>query len=89
MEASMHGSLDNKSPQADQSIYRSWNIKLIALPVLLAIALIGYAVSHPDVSKWVSDAVQAEFVGTDLVPNLATPPQVAQPSNQIRTVLAH
>jgi hypothetical protein len=88
MEASMHGSLD-KSPQADQSIYRSWNIKLIALPVLLVIGLIGYAVSHPDVSKWISEAAQAEFVGTDLVPNLAPPTQVAQPSNQLRTVLAH
>jgi hypothetical protein len=88
MEASMHGSLD-KSPQADQSIYRNWNIKLIALPVLLVIALIGYAVSHPGISRWVSDAVQAEFVGTDLVPDMAPPTRVAQPSNQILTVLAH
>jgi hypothetical protein len=88
MEASMHGSLD-KSPQADQSIYRNWNIKLIALPVLLVIALIGYGVSHPGISRWVSDAVQAEFVGTDLVPDMAPPTRVAQPSNQILTVLAH
>jgi hypothetical protein len=80
----MHGSID-KSPQADQSIYRSWNIKLIALPVLLVIALIGYAVSHPDVSRWVSEAVQAEFADTDLAP----PKQLAQPANQIHTVLAH
>ena len=84
----MHGSID-KSPQADQSIYRSWNIKLIALPVLLVIALIGYAVSHPDVSRWISEAVHAEFVGTDLVPDLAPPKQLAQPANQIHTVLAH
>ena len=62
----MHGSID-KSPQADQSIYRSWNIKLIALPVLLVIALIGYAVSHPDVSRWISEAVQAEFVVVEIV----------------------
>ena len=84
----MHGSID-KSPQADQSIYRSWNIKLIALPVLLVIALIGYAVSHPDASRWISEAVQAEFVGTDLVPDLAPSKQLAQPTNQIQTVLAH
>ena len=84
----MHVSID-KSPQADQSIYRSWNIKLIALPVLLVIALIGYAVSHPDVSRWISEAVQSEFVGTDLVPDLPSPKQLAQPANQIHTVLAH
>ena len=84
----MHGSID-KSPQADQSIYRSWKIKLIALPVLLVIALIGFAVSHPGISKWISDAAQAEFVGTDLVPDLAPPKQLAQPANQIHSVLAH
>jgi hypothetical protein len=84
----MHGSID-KSPQADQSIYRSWNIKLIALPVLLVIALIGYAVSHPDVSRWISEAAQAELFGTDLGPNLAPPTQLAQPANQIHTGLAH
>ena len=83
----MHGSID-KSQQANQSIYRSWNIKLIALPVLLVIALIGFAVSHPDVSRWISEAVQAEFVGTDL-PDLAPPKQLAQPANQIHNVLAH
>jgi hypothetical protein len=83
----MHGSID-KSPQADQSIYRSWNIKLIALPVLFVIALIGYAVSHPGVSRWLSEAAQAELFGTDLGPDLALPTQFAQPSNQIHSVLA-
>ena len=88
----MHGSID-KSPQADESIYRSWNIKLIALPVLFVIALIGMLVSHPSASKWISDAAQAEFasefIGTDVVPDLAPPTRVAQPSNEIRTVRAH
>ena len=84
----MHGSFD-PSPQDDQSIYRSWNIKLIAVPVLLVIALIGYAVSHPGVSKWISEAAQAEFVGTDLVPDLAPPKQLALPVNQIHNVLSH
>jgi hypothetical protein len=88
MEASMQGSF-KQSPPPNQSIYRNWNIKLIALPVLLAIALIGYAVSHPDVSKWIAEAVQAEFAGTDLTPSRAPPTQVAQPANQIRTVVVH
>ena len=71
------------------SIYRNWNIKLIALPVLVAVALIAYAVSHPETANWISEAVQAEFVGSDVVPALAPPTQVAQPANQIRTVVAH
>jgi len=77
------------SPQDDQSIYRNWNIKLIAVPVLLVIALIDMPSAIPGISKWISEAVQAEFVGTDLVPDLAPPKQLAQPSNQIHSVLAH
>lgn len=60
----MHGSL-NESPENRPNIYRSWSIKLFALPLLLAIALIGYVVSHPDVIKWLADGVQAEFANTD------------------------
>ena len=42
----MPGSFD-RSPQGDEhSIYRSWNIKLIALPILVAVALIAYVVSQ-------------------------------------------
>ena len=84
----MHGPFE-KSPEGKPSIYQNWNIKLIALPVLLVIALIGYVVSHPDVSKWVADGVQAEFFGTDMAPDLASPTRVAQPANQARTTSAH
>jgi len=88
MEASMHGSFD-PSPKNDHSIYRSWNFKLIALPVLAIVALIAFAVSHPETANWISEATQAEFVGTDLVPVLVPPAQLVKPANQIRTVLAH
>jgi hypothetical protein len=52
------------------------------------------AVSHPSASKWISDAAQAEFVGTefvgtDIVPNQTPPTQLARPNNQIRTVKAN
>ena len=40
-------------------------------------------------SKWISDAAQAEFVGTDIVPDLAPPTRIAQPTNEIRTVKAY
>ena len=75
-----------KQPRDSRSAYRNWDIKLFALPVLLAAALIGFVVSHPGVAKWVADAAQAEFVGTDLVQDLAPPTRLAGPKNEIRTV---
>jgi hypothetical protein len=56
----MHGPLE-KSKGGEPNIYQNWNMKLLALPLLLAIALIGFAVTHPNVGKWVADGVQAEF----------------------------
>ena len=84
----MHGSLE-KQPRDSKSVYRNLDIKLFALPIVLAVALIGFVVSHPSASEWISDAAQAEFVGTDLVPDLAPPPRLAQPANEIRTVKAY
>jgi hypothetical protein len=88
MEASMHGSFD-KQPRGSQSAYRNWSMKLIALPILAAVALIAFAISHPGASRWIAEAAQAEFVGTDLVPDIAPPTRLAQPSNDIRTVEAY
>ena len=51
----MHGPFD-KSPQGEPNIYRNWSLKLFALPFYLVIALIAYAVSHPQVAKWMSEA---------------------------------
>ena len=84
----MHGPFE-KAPRGEPNIYRSWSIRLFALPVLLVIALIGYLVSHPQIASWVADGVQAEFVGTDMVPDLAPPTRMAQPANQVRTVRVH
>lgn len=83
----MHGPFD-KSPKDETNIYQNWSMKLFALPLLLAIALIGYVISHPGVAKWVADGMQAEFVGTEIAPDLASPTRVAQPTNQVRTVTA-
>jgi hypothetical protein len=86
-EASMHGSLD-RSGKSNNRIDRGWAIGFFAVPVLLVIGLIGLAITHPVVSIWISDAVQAEFVGADVVPAVA-PTQLARPGPVTRTVKAY
>jgi hypothetical protein len=88
MEATMHGSLD-RPPRDDQTSDRGWDTKLMALPILVVIALIGLAISHPSASRWISEATQAEFVGVDFVPDLAPPTRFAQPANAIRTLRSY
>ena len=85
----MHGSLDKRQQDAQHN-YQSFSIKMIALPVLVLVALIGMLVSHPVAIKWISDAAQAEFALSDVVgTDIAQPAQMAQPSNEIRTVSAY
>jgi hypothetical protein len=84
MEASMHGSFD-RSGESNKRFHRNSGIGLFALPLLIVIALIGLAITRPAASIWISQAVQAEFVGTDLVPDIS-PVQIARPAMTIRTV---
>ena len=84
----MHGSLDEQ-PRDRKNAYRAWDIKLVALPILIVVALIGLAITQPSASKWVSDAVQAEFVGQDLAPDATPPTRIARPTNEVRTVKAY
>jgi hypothetical protein len=88
MEASMQDPVE-KQPRNSKNVYRNWDIKLLAVPLLLGVALIGFVVSHPGAAKWIADAAQAEFVGTDVVPDLVPPTRLAEPKNQIRTVKAN
>ena len=84
----MHGSLDRPLRDGQRSSGR-WDIKLVALPILVVIALVGLVVSSPNASRWIAEAAQAEFVGTDLVPDLAPPTRLALPANEIRVVRSH
>ena len=79
----MHGSFD-KFGKSDGRMRRSWSIGFFALPVLLTIALIALVLTQPTASRWISEAAQAEFVGT--MPLEVAPTQLAQPAMQIRTV---
>ena len=83
----MHGSLD-KSGKNEDAIYQRWGIGLLVLPVLLAIVLAGLAIVQPATSNWISEAVQAEFTGIGIMPEV-TPTQLARPTMEMRTVQAN
>jgi hypothetical protein len=87
MEATMHGSFDKPSESGNR-MQRSWSIGFFAFPILLMIALIGLVIAQPAASRWILEAVQAEFGGGSLTPEIA-PVQLAKPTMQIRTVKAY
>jgi hypothetical protein len=87
MEISMHGPFD-RSGESDNSTYRSWGFGFLALSALFAIMLAGLAIAQPSASNWISEAAQAEFAATILVPD-ATPTRLAKPAMEIRTVGAN
>jgi hypothetical protein len=86
VEASMHGSL-NRSDEKRSRTERSWSIGFFALPALIVITLVALAVIKPAASTWISEAVQAEFVG--MTSPGVVPKDLAQPVMQIRTVKAY
>jgi hypothetical protein len=85
MEESMQGSLE-KPGKAERNIYGSWGVRLLAIPVLLLTGLIGFMVSHPAASNWISQAVQAKFSGIERAPDTT---QTAKPAMESRSVKAH
>jgi hypothetical protein len=87
MEASMHGTFD-RSGKTDKVSYGNSGIRLVVIPALLAIAVVALAIKQPDVSRWISEAAQAEFAATNVAPE-ATPTELAQPAREIRTVKAN
>jgi hypothetical protein len=86
VEASMHGSLDRSGVKRNR-IDRSWSIEFFVLPALVAIGLTVLAIGKPVVSAWISDAVQAEFVGLNSPGVVLTEP--VRPDMKIRTVKAY
>jgi hypothetical protein len=83
----MHGSLD-RSGETDNSVNWPRRIAPFALPVLVAIALIGLALTNPSPSDWVPEAVRAELTGANYGPEIV-PTEVAQPPSEKRTARAN
>jgi hypothetical protein len=81
----MHGTFERRGNgirRADPNWSR--NIAVLALPTLMAIAMIGLALTQPAASRWIAEAAQAEFTGPVSVPD-AVPTELAQQAGAIRT----
>jgi hypothetical protein len=87
VEASMQGLLDESGDTINR-IYQRWGIGVFALPALLAIALVGLAMTPRAAPNWISQATEAEFAGANYRLE-AAPPQPAKPVIEIRTVKAN
>jgi hypothetical protein len=73
----MHGSFERSGENANR-VQPSWSVGFFVLPLVLVIVLVALAMTQPIASNWISEAVQAEFVGTDVAP--VAPTQLAQHS---------
>jgi hypothetical protein len=82
-EASMQRSPNDLNP-SDRRLVRNWTAGILAVHGIVVVVLIGLVLSHPAASDWISQAVQAEFVGNP--PPVIVPTQIAKPSGQVRTV---
>ena len=69
---------------SDRRFVRNWTAGILAVHGIIVLVLIGLVLSHPAASEWISQAVQAEFVGNP--PPVIVPTQIAQPGGQMRTV---
>lgn len=81
----MHGTFGRRRETDDNS---RWELGFLALPVIVAIVLIGLAIAEPNASIWISEAVQAEFSGINISP-AAVPTQLAEPAGRMRGVKAN
>jgi hypothetical protein len=84
----MHGTFEKSREVRDNNIGRSSGAGFLAVPVLIAVALVGLAITKPAVSTWIAQAAQAEFADSVIIPD-AAPTQLARPANEIRTVRAN
>ena len=77
----------NDSNPSDRRFLWSWTAGILAAHGVILLVLIALVIRSPAASDWISQAVQAEFVGNP--PPVIVPTQIAQPSSRVRTVRAH
>ena len=74
----------NDLNRSDRRLSWSWTAAILAVHGVLLLLLAGILIFHPAASEWISQAVQAEFVGGP--PPVIVPTQIAQPGGQVRVV---
>jgi hypothetical protein len=84
----MHGRFEKRDGyRNDTSLRDRIGLGFLVLPVVIAIALLTLIAVQPTASNWISEAVQAEFVG-DIVPPGQSPTQLAQPAGESHSAAA-
>jgi hypothetical protein len=85
----MHGKFDRSGENIKRAhLNWNWNVAVLALPTLLAIAMVALALTEPAASTWIAEAAQAEFAGF-ISTSEPAPTQLAKPAGIIRTVKAN
>jgi len=69
---------------ARRRTFRNSSAVILAVNGVISLILIGLAISCPPASRWISEAVQAEFAGI-VLPDTA-PTKIAQPAQQTQPV---
>jgi len=84
----MHGRFDRSDETTDQSVTRRFGIGIVVLPVVLVAFLVGLAITRPDLSRWISEAEQQEFIASGQAMG-GIPAEAEQPAREVRTVKAY
>jgi hypothetical protein len=74
----------NDLNRSDRRFLWNWTAAILAVHGILLLVLVSILILHPAASEWISQAVQAEFVGSP--PPVIMPTQLAQPGEKVRVV---
>ena len=80
----MHGTFERSRETRNDDSNRGSGIGFLALPVIIAVAMVALTLTQPKVSVWIAQAAQAEFAGGIILPD-AAPTQLARPAGVIRS----
>lgn len=67
---------------SDSRFLRNWTAGILAAHGVILLVLLGLVIRSPAASDWISQAVQAEFVGNP--PPVIVPTQIARPNPEGR-----
>ena len=76
----------NELSKSDRRFLWSWTAGILAIHGVILLVLVSLVMRYPAASEWISQAVQAEFVGNPPPP--IVPTQIAQPGGRARTAMA-